>query len=200
MKPPKTLQEAIVYFSDPQRAFDYAVSLRWPDGKVRCPRCNSDQNYFIKTRRIWLCRGCNKQFTIKVGTIFEDSPLPLDKWMMAFWMLVNCKNGISSMEVHRALGITQKSAWFMLQRLRLAMQDDFFGSKLGGEVEVDETFIGGKARNMHLSERKRRITGTGMKDKTAVVGILERGGKVRTSVVPSRKKQVLQNEVRKHVM
>jgi transposase-like protein len=199
MKPPKTLQQAIVYFSDPQRAFDYAVSLRWPDGKVRCPRCNSDQNYFIKTRRIWLCRGCNKQFTIKVGTIFEDSPLPLDKWMMAFWMLVNCKNGISSMEVHRALGITQKSAWFMLQRLRLAMQDDFFGSKLGGEVEVDETFIGGKARNMHLSERKRRITGTGTKDKTAVMGILERGGKVRTSVVPSRKKQVLQNEVRKHV-
>jgi transposase-like protein len=202
MKPPKTLQEAIVYFSDPQRAFDYATKLRWPDGKIACPRCNSDRNYFIKTRRIWLCRGCEKQFTIKVGTIFEDSPLGLDKWMMAYWMLVNCKNGISSMEVHRALGITQKSAWFMLQRLRLALQDDFFGGKLGGsgaEIEVDESFIGGKARNMHLSERKRRITGTGTKDKTAVMGILERGGKIRASVVPSRRKKVLQDEVRKHV-
>jgi len=199
MKPPKTLQEAVVYFSDPQRCFDYAVTLRWPDGKIRCPHCKSDQNYFIQTRRLWLCRGCGKQFTIKVGTIFEDSPLSLAKWMMAFWMLCNCKNGVSSMEIHRALGITQKSAWFMLQRLRLAMQDDVFGSKLGGEVEVDETFIGGKARNMHLSERKRRITGTGTKDKTAVMGILERGGKVRTSVVSSRKKRVLQEEVRKHV-
>src|SRR6266567_539964 len=202
MKPPKTLQEAIVYFSDPQRSFDYAVTLRWPDGKVACPRCGSDRHYFIKTRRLWLCRGCEKQFTVKVGTIFEDSPLGLDKWMTAFWMLCNCKNGISSMEVHRALGITQKSAWFMLQRLRLAMQDDFFGNKLGGsgaEIEVDESFIGGKARNMHLSERKRRITGTGTKDKTAVMGILERGGRIRTSVVPSRRKKVLQDEVRKHV-
>jgi len=202
MKPPKTLQEAIVYFSDPQRAFDYATKLRWPDGKIACPRCNSDRNYFIKTRHIWLCRGCDKQFTIKVGTIFEDSPLGLDKWMMAYWMLCNCKNGISSMEVHRALGITQKSAWFMLQRLRLALQDDFFGKKLGGgnaEIEVDESFIGGKARNMHLSERKRRITGTGTKDKTAVMGILERGGKIRTTVVPTRRKKVLQDEVRKHV-
>src|SRR5712691_11610224 len=199
---PRTLQEAIVYFSDPQRAFDYAVKLRWPEGKVVCPRCSSEQNYFIKTRKLWLCRGCNRQFTLKVNTIFEDSPLGLDKWMMAFWMLVNCKNGISSMEIHRALGITQKAAWFMLQRLRLAVQDNFFGSKLGGngaEIEVDESFIGGKARNMHVSERKRRITGTGSKDKTAVMGILERGGKIRTSVVPTRRKKVLQDEVRKHV-
>ena len=199
MKAPRTLQEAIVYFSDPQRAFDYAKQLRWPDGKVSCPRCGSDRNYFIKTRRLWLCRGCDKQFTLKVGTIFEDSALGLDKWMTAFWMLVNCKNGISSMEVHRALGITQKSAWFMLQRLRLALQDDFFGSKLGGEVEVDETFIGGKARNMHVSERKRRITGTGTKDKTAVMGILKRGGEVRTTVVNTRRKKELQEQVRKHV-
>src|SRR5216684_402437 len=144
MKAPKTLQEAIVYFSDPQRAFEYAMKLRWPDGKVICPRCNSPKNYFIKTRRLWLCRGCNKQFTIKVGTIFEDSPLGMDKWMAAFWMLTNCKNGISSMEVHRALGITQKSAWFMLQRIRLALQDDFYGKKLGSgpdsEVEVERDF------------------------------------------------------------
>ncbi len=204
MDAPKTLQEAIIYFSDPQRTFDYAKSFRWPNGKVSCPRCGSEKHSFIKTRRIWFCYSCQKQFTLKLGTIFEDSPLGLDKWMAAFWMLVNCKNGVSSMEIHRALGITQKSAWFMLQRLRLALQDDFFGKKLGGnggsgEIEVDESFIGGKARNMHVSERKRRITGTGTKDKTAVMGILERGGKIRTPVVPNRKKHALQEEVRKHV-
>ena len=174
MDTPNTLQEAIVYFSDPQRAFDYALKLRWPDGKVVCPRCNKAKHSFIKTRRIWFCYTCNKQFTLKLGTVFEDSPLGLDKWMTGFWLLVNCKNGVSSMEIHRALGITQKAAWFMLQRLRLAIQDDFYGTKLGGnggEVEVDESFIGGKARNMHVSERKRRITGTGTKDKTAVMGI-----------------------------
>jgi len=209
LKAPKTLQEAIIYFSDLDRAHDYAVRLRWPNGKVACPRCGSSKNYAIRaktkkgeTRRLWLCRECDRQFTIKVGTVFEDSALGIDKWMTAFWMLVNCKNGVSSMEIHRALGITQKSAWFMLQRLRLALQDDFFGSKMGGpgaEIEVDESFIGGKARNMHLSERKRRITGTGGTDKTAVMGILERGGKIRTSVVSSRRKKVLQDEVRKHV-
>jgi transposase-like protein len=202
MDAPNTLQEAIVYFSDPQRAFDYAKQLRWPDGKVVCPRCKGAKHSFIKTRRIWFCYDCKKQFTLKLGTVFEDSPLGLDKWMTGFWLLVNCKNGVSSMEIHRALGITQKAAWFMLQRLRLAVQDDFFGSKLGsggGEVEVDESFIGGKARNMHLSERKRRITGTGTKDKTAVMGILERGGKIRTTVVPNRKKHELQSQVRKHV-
>lgn len=137
MDAPKTLQEAIVYFSDPQRAFEYAVKLRWPNGKVSCPRCGSEKHSFIKTRRIWFCYPCQKQFTIKVGTIFEDSPLGMDKWMAAFWMLTNCKNGISSMEVHRALGITQKSAWFMLQRIRLALQDDFYGKKLGSRWRRD---------------------------------------------------------------
>ena len=202
MGAPKTLQQAIIYFSDPNRCFEYAKKFRWPNGKVSCPRCGSEKHSFIKTRRIWFCYSCQKQFTLKLGTIFEDSPLGMDKWMAAFWMLCNCKNGISSMEVHRALGVTQKSAWFMLQRLRLALRDDFFGSKLGGsgsEIEVDESFIGGKARNMHLSERKRRITGTGTKDKTAVMGIPERGGKIRTTVVPNRKKHALQGEVRKHV-
>lgn len=199
MDKPKTLQEAVVYFSDPQRAFDYALNLRFPDGKVTCPRCGNAKHSFIKTRRIWFCYDCKKQFSLKVGTIFEDSPLGLDKWMTAFWLLANCKNGISSYELGRALGIHQNSAWFMLQRIRLVMQDDFFGSKLGGEVEVDETFIGGKARNMHVSKRKRRITGTGTKDKTAVMGILERGGKVRTKVVPNRKKHALQSEVRNNV-
>jgi transposase-like protein len=203
MDKPKTLQEAIVYFSDKDRAFAYAIKLRWPDGNVVCPRCSGAKHSFIKTRRIWFCYDCKKQFTLKVGTIFEDSPLGLDKWMTAFWLLANCKNGISSYELGRALGIHQNSAWFMLQRIRMVMRDDLFGSKLGGgeggEVEVDESFIGGKARNMHLSERKRRITGTGTKDKTAVMGILERGGKIRTTVVPNRKKAALQGEVCKHV-
>lgn len=198
----KTLQQAIEHLADPQQAFEYAVNYRWPDGKVTCPRCGNAKHSFLKTRQMWFCYICKKQFSIKVGTVMEDSAIPLKKWMAAFWMLVNCKNGVSSMEIHRSVGVTQKSAWFMLQRLRLALQDDFYGSKLGGgggEVEVDESFIGGKARNMHLSERKRRITGTGVKDKTAVMGILERGGRIRTTVVPNRKKHELQSQVRKHV-
>src|SRR3984893_18079544 len=195
MDAPKTLQEAIVYFSDPQRAFDYAKKFRWPNGNVSCPRCGSEKHSFIKTRSISICYSCQKQFTLRIGTIFEDSPLGLDKWMTAFWMLVNCKNGVSSCEIARSLGITQKSAWFMLQRLRLALQDDFFGKKLGSgpdsEVEVDETFIGGKARNMHKS-RKAQLTGRIDDDKTVVVGFMERGGRVRTQIVQQRRKQNMQ--------
>src|SRR3984957_11055185 len=202
MKAPDTLQEAIVYFSDPDRAFEYAKKLRWPDGKVVCPRCGKAKHSFIKTRRIWFCYECKKQFTLKLGTVFEDSPLGLDKWMTGFWLLVNCKNGVSSMEIHRALGITQKAAWFMLQRLRLAVQDDFFGSKLGSgpnrEVQVDETFIGGKARNMHKS-RKARLTGRIDDDKAVVVGFMERGGRVRTQIVTKRRKHNLQPLVREQV-
>lgn len=201
MKAPKTLQEAIVYFADPERAFVYAVNLRWPDQKVICPRCGHGEHYFIKTRLLWLCKGCQKQFTVKVGTIFEDSALGLDKWMTAVWMLVNCKNGMSSHELGRALGITQKSAWFMWQRIRKALPDEFFGSKLGGnggELEVDETYIGGKARNMHQS-RKRLLTGRVQDDKTTVVGFLERGGKVRTEIATDRLKTTLQPMVQKHV-
>jgi len=195
---PKTLQEAIAYFSDSDRCFEYAVKLRWPNGKITCPRCGSDKHSFISTRRLWWCKGCKQQFTMKVNTIFEDSPLGMDKWMTALWLLVNCKNGISSCEVARDLGVTQKTAWFMLHRLRLAMQTGSF-SKLGGEVEVDETFIGGKARNMHPQKKSLRVTGRGGKDKVPVMGILERGGEVRTAIVPSRKKKVLQNEIKKHV-
>jgi transposase-like protein len=203
METPKSLQEAIVYFSDPERAFEYAVNLRWPDGKVTCPRCGLQKHSFIKGYRRWFCYVCKKQFTLKVGTVFEDSPIGLDKWMMAFWMLTNCKNGVSSCEIAKDVKVTQKTAWFMLHRIRTALQDGFYGKRLGrgpeSEVEVDESFIGGKARNMHLTERQRRITGTGAKDKTAVLGILERGGKIRTKVIPSRRKRVLQDEVRKHV-
>ncbi|MGC1373808.1 MAG: IS1595 family transposase, partial [Candidatus Sulfotelmatobacter sp.] len=195
---PKTLQEAIVYFSDLDRALAFAMKLRWPDGRVTCPRCGHDEHSFLSTRRMWFCKGCKKQFTIKVGTIFEDSPLGMDKWMTAVWLICNCKNGISSYEVARDLGITQKSAWFMMHRVRAAMRSGSF-SKLSGEIEADETFIGGKARNMHVDKRERRITGTGGKDKTAVMGILERGGEVRTVVVGSRRKTVLRAEVKKHV-
>jgi transposase-like protein len=201
MDAPKTLQQAIVYFSDPDRCFQYALKLRWQDGVVACPRCGSERHAFIKTRRIWECYGCKKQFSLKVGTIFEDSALGLDKWMMAMWMIAACKNGASSYEIHRAIGVTQKSAWFMLHRIRKAMQD---GSMMklgggGGEVEADESFIGGKSRNMHKHVRARKITKTGGADKAMVFGILERGGKVRTMVLPDRQKHTVHPVVKEHV-
>ena len=195
----KTLQEAIVYFEDPDNCLSYVVSKRWPNGVV-CPICGSTTVGFLKNQRRWQCsnRHEKRQFSVKVGTIFEDSPLGLDKWLPAVWMVTNCKNGVSSWEIHRALGITQKTAWFMMHRIRLLFQGKD-GGKLAGEVEVDETFIGGKARNMHLDKRERRITGTGGKDKTIVFGALARGGKVRTAVVADRKKAGLQAQVRAHV-
>jgi transposase-like protein len=198
---PKSLQEAVVYFSDPNNCTDYLAIRRWPDGRVICPTCGSDKVKFNADRRIWQCSShhSKRQFSIKVGTIMEDSAIPLDKWLMAMWMVTNCKNGISSYEIARDVKVTQKSAWFMLHRIRLAMQDEDFGSKLSGHVEVDETFIGGKARNMHLDKRERRITGTGGKDKTIVFGALERGGKIRTAVISDRKRAALQAEVKKHV-
>src|SRR6266567_3224968 len=196
---PKTLQEAIVYFSDPVNCREYLVARRWPNG-VTCPRCGSDNVLFLEKYNRWYCREGHQapQFTLKTGTVMEDSPIGLDKWLTAMWQIVNCKNGISSYEVHRAIGITQKSAWFMDHRILLALGMGP-AEKLSGEVEVDETFIGGKARNMHVAQRKRRITGTGGKDKTAVVGFVERGGKVQTVVVENRKKKTLQEEVKKRV-
>jgi transposase-like protein len=199
---PTTLQQAILYFSNPVNCREYMVARRWPNG-VTCPKCGSKDVLFLEKYNRWHCRAKHPapQFTLKTGTIFEDSPLGLDKWLTAMWMIVNCRNGVSSWEIHRALKITQKSAWFMDHRIRLALQQ---GSLVklggnGGEVEADETFIGGKARNMHKSVKARRISGTGGKDKTAVMGILERGGNVRTMVVPNRRKNALQSEVRKHV-
>lgn len=202
---PKTLQEAMAYFSDPQRAFDYAVKLRWPDGRIICPRCSSEKNSFVKTRRLWFCYGCKRQFTVKVKTIFEDSALSLDKWLVAIWMLANCKNGISSYELADTLGITQKSAWFMLQRLREAMRESKFGrSKLGGgeggTVESDETFIGGVTKNMH-KDRRLKVEGRGpFKNKTIVMGMLDRDlRKVRAMVVPDIKRETLQNAILNNV-
>ncbi len=195
-----TLQEAIIHFSKYENCYALMVHLRWPDGKVSCPYCGSERVTYLAKARVWKCyTGHEKpRFSLKTGTIFEDSPLGLDKWLPALWLVVNCKNGISSCELARDLGVTQKTAWFMAHRLRFALKDGGF-SLLSGEVEADETFIGGKARNMHVSKRKRRITGTGTKDKIAVMGILERGGEVRTTVVSNRRKSVLQGEVRKHV-
>lgn len=200
MDSPRTLQQAILYFADFDRCREFLTDLRWPDGTVTCPQCGSDHVTYLAKARVWKCYGkhSSPKFSLKTGTIFEDSPLGLDKWLAALWLLVNAKNGVSSCEIARSIGITQKSAWFMAHRLRFALHHGSF-DKLTGEVEVDETFIGGKARNMHVAQRKRRITGTGGKDKTAVMGILERGGKVRTVVVENRKKKALQAEVHAHV-
>jgi transposase-like protein len=196
----KTLQEAILHFSNFENCKAVLARLRWPDGVVKCPRCGSDHVVYLAKNRAWKCYGKHESptFSLKTGTIFEDSPLGLDKWLAALWLVVNCKNGISSCESARDLGVTQKTAWFMNHRLRFALRNGGLGM-LCGEVEADETFIGGKARNMHASKRAAKISGTGPKDKTAVMGILERGGEVRTSVVPNRKKKALQSEVRQHV-
>ena len=200
MDAPTTLQQAIIYFSDFDRCQQFMIDIRWSDGKVRCPYCGSQAVSYLKNQRRWKCseEHPRRQFSLKVGTIFEDSPLGLDKWFVAVWLVMNCKNGVSSYEMARDLGITQKSAWHMNHRIRLALHEGSF-ELASGEVEVDETFIGGKARNMHITQRKRRITGTGGKDKTAVLGILQCGGKVRTQVVGDRKKRTLQAEVHKHV-
>jgi len=192
VKTPKTLLEVIRTYADEQSAFAAAKSWRWPDGKVVCPRCQSEKVHLIESRRVWRCNGCKRQFSVKVGTIFEDSPISFTKWIPAMWLLANCKNGISSYELHRALGVTQKTAWFMLHRIRLAMQDDSV-EMLGGHVEADETYIGGKARNMHKADRERRIgDGTGFKGKTAVMGVLERGGPVQAFVIQSATKKTVE--------
>ncbi len=198
---PKTLSDAIRYFADPDNALNYMVSLRWPNG-VACPYCDSENPMFLATRRIWKCRAreCRKQFSAKVGTIFEDSPLPLDKWLTAVWLIANCRNGISSYEIARDLQVTQKTAWFMLHRMREAMQDGTIGGMLGGEVEADETFIGGKARNMHAKKRAEKIHGRGPAGKAIVAAVLERGGRVRAKVVDKRRKEQLQGLVRENVV
>lgn len=202
---PKTLQQAIVYFSDPDTAFAEMVKFRWGTGPVCCPTCGSTEVYFTESRRIWQCKEqhVKRQFSVKIGSIMEDSPLGIDKWLIASWLISSAKNGISSYELAKAIGVTQKSAWFMLHRIRLAMQDET-GGKIGGEVEVDETYIGGKARNMHKSRKARVIKGTGGMGKVAVMGLLARHGKdghstMRVGVVKSIGKKLLQAAVRANV-
>jgi transposase-like protein len=197
LKVPPTLVEAIRYFADPDVCVRFVAAIRWPNGP-ECPQCNGKDHFYLKTRRVWKCKACSKQFSVKVGTIFEDSAVSLDKWLIAFWMLVNCKNGVSSYEIARDCGVTQKTAWFLLQRLRFAIRSKTF-TKLAGEIEVDESFIGGRARNMHAERRARKIRGTGPEGKAIVAAVLERHGEIRAAVVPQRKKQQLQALVREHV-
>jgi transposase-like protein len=199
---PKTLQEAIKFFADADTCVTFMAQLRWPEG-VTCPDCNGKAVSYLTTRRMWKCmnKACHKQFSVKRGTIMEDSAIGLDKWLAAIWLIANAKNGVSSYEIHRALGVTQKSAWFLLHRIRLAMQTGTF-EKMSGTVEVDETFIGGLSRNMHKHAREAKITGPGGCGKAIVFGLLERhgdGSKVRTKVIFNRSQETLQGEVRRHV-
>ncbi len=199
METPQTLAEAIVYFNDPDNSLRYLAAKRWPNG-VECPYCGTKEPMFLKSRRIWKCRAtkCRKQFSVKIGTVLNESPIGLDKWMTTMWMVCNCRNGVSSCEIARDLGVSQKTAWFMLHRIREAMQDKT-ATKLAGEVEVDESFIGGKSRNMHRAKRERVITGTGGKDKAIALGMVERGGNVRTFAVPNRRKHELHGKIRENV-
>ena len=205
---PNTLQEAILYFSDPDVCLNLMVSLRWPEG-VTCPRCGSREVRFIATRRMWECKTkhAKKQFSVKVGSVFEDSTIKLDKWFCAIWLVSNAKNGISSYEVHRSLGVTQKTAWYMMHRIRLAMQTGTF-EKLSGTIEVDETYIGGKARFMHQDRKERTLEGgRGTAGKTVVMGLLERSdkkvkdkkqeklSKVQATVIKKTDQETLHREV-----
>ena len=198
-----TLRDAILYFANFENCRQFMIQLRWPDGVVKCPTCGADKVTYLAKRRVWKCYTghVSPTFSLKTGTIFEDSPIALEKWLPATWMLLNCKNGISSWELHRAIGVTQKTAWFMLQRIRLAAQSKTF-NKLGGEgqhVEADETFVGGKARFMHAHKRVEKIHGRGPEGKTIVAAVLERGGKVRAEVVGTRRKTHLHKLVRENV-
>jgi transposase-like protein len=202
---PKTLQEAVVFYADPNNALAYMTLLRWPDGIVTCPTCGRNDVVFLHNQRKWQCKSVHpkRQFSAKVGTIFEDSPIALEKWIVVVWMLSNCRNGVSSYEIARTIGVTQKSAWFMLHRIRLGLQDKQSGGKLGGgphsKVEIDETFIGGKARNMHASRRRRMNSLGKYQAKTAVMGMLERGGKVKATVLKHARGTKMQEIVRENV-
>ena len=208
METPKTLQQAFIHFSKPENCNAFMIAMRWPDGIVRCPTCDAEKVTYLAKANLFKCyeKHPRAKFSLKVGTIFEDSPLGLDKWLTAIWLIANAKNGISSYELSRHLGIMQKSAWHMLHRIRLAMQNGTI-NKLSGRVEVDETFIGGKARNMHRMALAKRVdkhatpyTGRNQTTgKVAVMGLLERHGEVRTMVVPNTKRKSLHGEVSKHV-
>ncbi len=202
---PETLAEALTFFAVEENAFAFMVSLRWPTGTVSCPRCGTERVGFIASRKVWECRECKerKQFSVKVGTIFEDSPIKLGKWWSAIWLISNAKNGISSCEIHRALGVTQKTAWFMLQRIRLALKAGSF-EKMNGIIEADETYIGGKASNMHKHVREARIKGRGTVGKEIVFGLLERGerkkaSRIHAKVIKAADRATLQGEIHRKV-
>ena len=202
---PKTLTEAIRYYSNEQTCIDAVASLKWPDGKAVCPKCNTVEgerkHYWLDTQKRWKCYACRKQFSVKVGTPFEDSPLSLEVWLISLWMLCNCKNGVSSHEIARATGIAQKNAWFVLQRLRLVLKVEpqrTLGQS-GKPVEVDETFIGGRPKNMHM--KRRLAIGTASDHKSVVMGMLDRNSReVRAKVVPNAKRETLQNEILKNIV
>ena len=203
---PKTLQEAVKYFAEPENCMKWLVAKRWPDGVPMCPTCGRGDATYLPAIQKWQCKSAHKsrQFSARVGTIFEDSPIPLEKWLVALWMVCNCKNGISSHEIHRTIGVTQKSAWFMLHRIRLAMQS---GSvmKIGGSgspVEIDETYIGGKMRNMHRDRKVRfQMGGRNNGNKSIIMGMLERGGNVRTMIFPTtyREKKMMHAAIHENV-
>lgn len=214
---PQSLQEAVVYYDDPETAHAEMVKFRWPDGVVKCPTCGSESVYFTASRKIWQCKNdhAKRQFSVKVGSVMEDSPLSISKWLVAAWLITNAKNGISSYELARSIKVSQKSAWHMLHRIRLAMQGED-GGKLAGEVEADETLIGGKSRNMHSAKRRALIAAFPTKreyfhgqpvmprqSKVAVLGLLQRGedgtSKVRTMTVSTVKRNELQSKVRENV-
>lgn len=210
---PKTLQEAIIFYTSPARCLELLIELRWPDG-IACPYCKGEAVTFMPTAGRWQCKNkaCRKQFSIKVGTVMEDSPIGLDKWLCAIWLITNAKNGISSYEIHRALGVTQKTAWFLLHRIRLAMQNGTL-EKMSGTVEADETFIGGLGKNKH--EDKKLHKGRGPVGKTIVLGVLERAettspkeaaedkdapkSQVRAKVIQNRAEKTLKAEIKKEV-
>ncbi len=200
MEPPKTLIEAVKFFSDKENCRQFMISVRWADGVVRCPECGSDNVLFMEKSNLYFCRmkHSKAKFSLKVGTVFEDSPIALEKWLMTSWMISNCKNGVSSYEISRSIRVTQKSAWFMLHRIRTAMVET--DTKIGtlGPVEVDETFVGGKVKNMHKGKRPKFAT-QGGGNKAIVMGMLERGGKVKAQVIQSRHKPEIDPVTTKHV-
>lgn len=198
---PKTLLQAVKYYADADRSLAFVINMRWPDGVVICPTCKSTAVYFLANQRRWECKGRHprRQFSVKVGTIFEDSPLGLDKWLPAMWMLGGDRNGISSCELARSLGVTQKTAWFMLQRIRLAMKTGSI-EMLDGSVEIDETYIGGKTKSKRRNTKTGKMMPTGPQDgKDIVIGLIERNGRVRASVVPNAKRSTLKPIIEKNV-